>query len=173
MTDPNPTLNQSQCIEVSVNSNCNESAESFQAQLQYTEGLCVSEVVFTPTQSTSSYPLSKDYKTCVPFNHTGTICYSALVYRDGVLVGRTERQQLILLPCNTSSLNFDGAIINMGEVMPGEEVAHNTKLELQCDTGYSLTSGSESLIFRCVNGTIQPRTDGTPCTRPPGIHVLK
>ena len=162
MTDPSPILTERQCIKVSINSFCNESADSFQVQLHYTEGTCAMQA---PTKSTDIDTLSENYIQCVSIKAVSTICYSAEVYHDGIEVGRTERQQLILLPCNTSSLNFEGVIVNMGEVMPGEEVNHSTILELQCDTGYNPASGSE-FLFRCVNGTIQPapRTNNTLCT---------
>ena len=176
MTDPSPTLNENPCIEVSINRECNESADSFQAQLQYRMGMCEggdSEAVQAPTQSINNCSLSEGYTTCIPIHETGAICYTAQVYHNGtsVVVGRTEPQQLLLLPCNTSSLGFEGATINMGEVTPGDEVAHNVMLKLQCDAGYNLARGS-NLTFRCVNETIQPepRTDTTFCTltRPPG-----
>ena len=159
MTDTSPVLTENPCIEVSINSNCNESADTFQVQLQYTEGMCGrNQTEFT--QSTDHYSLGEDYKQCVPLTEPGKFCYSAQVYHNGVVVGSTEPQQLILLLCNISSLNFKGVIIttSMRELIPGEEVAHNTILVLQCDVGYIPANGSEflNLTLQCVNGTVIP-----------------
>lgn len=154
MTDTSPTLTESQCIDVSINSFCNESGDSFEAQLHYTEGVCVSNgtEVFT-NRSTDKYKLGKDYVKCVPIKETGTICYSAQVYHDGVVVGRTEPQQLILLPCNTSSLNLEHQVVinsTIGLISLGDKVVHNTRLFFQCMMGCDLSGQSQT---RCVNGT--------------------
>ena len=149
MTDTIPTLTERQCIELSINRFCNESTDSFQAQLQYTEGLCA---VSNKTElfSTDNYTLEENYMTCIPINEAGVICFSAQVYHNSVVVGRTEPQQLTLLSCNLNSLHDLGVIIS--HVGQGAVVPHNTVVDLWC-YDFSLLEQT-----RCVNGTF-PQLD--------------
>ena len=178
--DTSSVLTEEQCIEVSINSFCNESIKSFQAQLQYMEGMCNRDDTTTKSNLlTTNYTLYENYSTCIPISVMSNTCYSALVYHNGVLVGKTIPQQLILLPCKTSGLNFDGVMVNssMGEILPGdlEEVIHDTKLELQCQEGYiPANDGLEfPSIICCLNGTFQPvpMTNGTLCFPSTGDHL--
>ena len=175
MTDPSPILTERQCIEVSINSFCNENEGSFQAQLLYTEGMCGKNATIA-TSTNNSDPLDKNYTFCVPINETGTICYSALVYHNSVVVGRTEPQQLILLPCNTSSLNLNHAkvVINstMGIVYQGDEVSHNTILFFRCVMGCDLSGPGQA---HCVNGTFESGsniTSSVQCTCRGGKYTV-
>ena len=170
MTDTIPTLTKSPCIEVSINSNCNESADSFQAQLQYTEKMCGIDQV-----ETDRYALNEDYRVCIPISAMGNVCYSALVFHNNVIVGIKEAQNLILLPCNISSLNsVPGVVINstMGEIAQGDEVPHNALFEFQCELGYSFVD-AENNQTRCVNGTFEPSEQilGTLCSSSKGVCV--
>ena len=156
------------CIEVSISSNCHERADSFRARLQYTQGICgQNETILI--QTINDTLAIGTYSTCIPISETETICYSAQVFSDGVEVGRTNAQQLTLLSCNTSSLNFKGVMLNssMGEITPGEEVAHNTVLKLQCDMGCNPATSNKILNIevRCFNGTLQhaPAANTTLC----------
>ena len=148
-TDPSPILTERQCIEVSINRFCNESANSFQAQIQYFEGSC--ERNSTVFVSTDNYTLNESYRQCVPINLTGTICYRAIVFYNIEVVGATKAQQLTLLPCSTNSLNFlqgSGVIISnlhMGQ----EEVHHNTVVKFGCNS-------NELNQTHCINGTFEP-----------------
>ena len=151
-TNASPTLTERQCIEVSINSFCNENADSFQVQLKYAEGMCGAfddiDAVSIPT---SNYPRTENYTTCINISAIGSICYSALVYHHGVVVGRTEPQQLILLPCDTSSLSEFNVHVAGSKTRVGKEVPHYTLLNLECK-GCSLCG---ILQTRCINGTME------------------
>ena len=148
-TDPSPILTERQCIEVSINSFCNESADSFQVQIQYFEGNCERNV--TIFILTDNYTLNESYSQCVPINMAGTVCYRARVFHNFEVVGVTKAQQLTLLPCDTNSLNVlrgSGVIIS-NLYMGQEEVHHNTVVKFGCNS-YELNQ------TRCINGTFQP-----------------
>ena len=94
------------------------------------------------------YILQENYMTCIPVNLASTICYSAQVYYNGVVVGRTEVQQLTLLSCALNSLYDLGVIIS--HVGQGAVVRHNTVVDLWC---YDFSQFNRA---RCVNGTFEP-----------------
>ena len=100
--------------------------------------------------STNNYTLEENYMACVPINEAGTTCYSAQVYYNGVVVDRTEIQQLTLLPCTLNSLHDLGVIISSAHVGQGAVVPHNTVVDLWC---YDFTQLNGA---RCVNGTFEP-----------------
>ena len=149
------TLTTEQCIEVSINQQCNESADSFQAQLQFADGACQNTSI--TTNRTENTILQNDYETCISVG-TDPICFSAVVSRNGVEVARTGSQELILLPCNTSTLspNYDTGVQLTNSsgihISPGVNVSHNTVLYLQCSTCTLM----ETNTTRCVNGTFEP-----------------
>ena len=150
MTDTSPTLTERQCIEVSINSYCNESADMFQAQIQYAEGTC--DRNGTEFTSTNNYTLYENYRQCVPIIKTGNICYSARVFHDGRIVGSTKVKQLTLLPCRMNTLQESGVIVStvQGRNGPREVVPHNTAVEIWC-YDFSILNRT-----RCANGTFVP-----------------
>ena len=151
MIDPSSAITPDQCIEVSINSHCDERSDTFQAQVQFIEGSCESDHELTNT--TSNYTL-EDYKTCVPVV-AGTICYSTVIFHNELELGRTERQELILLPCILKTSNSTRVNINstIGEIPRGiEMIPHNTKLYFFCDFNCTIDQSQS----RCANGTFQP-----------------
>ncbi len=156
MTDISSTLMIRQCIEVSINQQCNESADSFQAQLQFADGACGES---TLNKTTENYTLQHDYETCIPVG-TDPICFSAVMFHNnGMEVARTGSQELILLQCNTSyisSVYNNGVTVTnsttMEVVLQGTEVLHNTVLSFQCDLLCKLMGTNTT---RCVNGTFE------------------
>ena len=177
-TDTRAALNESQCIEVSINRFCNESADSFQAQLQYMERRNDTTSAESSILRRTFYALDENYTTCVPITETEkNVYYSAQVYHNGVVVGRTEPQQLILLPCNTSSLNLQDDIvvysIPVGAVNLGDEVVHNSVLFFVCRVGCDLSGPNQT---RCVNGTLEfelsaSLNSSVQCTCTPGKGI--
>ena len=153
MTDTSSTLTERQCIEVSINNNCNESADSFQAQLQYTEGMCGNNTALFI--STENYTLNEKYRQCVPIHATGTVCYKARVFHNSMVVGATKAEQLILLPCSTNSFIFlqDNGVLIMNVYSGQEEVPHNTVVKYWCDRNSFRSEPSQT---RCINGTFEP-----------------
>ena len=160
ISDSSLALTERQCIEVSINNLCiNESADSFQAQLQYTEGMCEdgeTESSLTLT-NTDIYPLDESYRQCIPVNMT-LACYSTRVFQNNEIIGTTEFQQLILLPCNITIINLrdaHGIVINSSthDITPNEKVPHNTLLQFHCTLGYDFNGINQT---RCINGTFEP-----------------
>ena len=153
MTDTSSTLTERQCIEVFINSFCNESADSFLAQLQYTEGMCGNNTA--PFISTENYTLNEKYRQCVPINVTGTVCYKARVFQNSMVVDATKAQQLQLLPCFTNSFIFlqDNGVLISNVYSGQEEVPHNTVVKYWCDRNGFLSELSQT---RCINGTFEP-----------------
>ncbi len=158
MANTSLTLTKSQCIEVSISQQCNESADSFQAVLQFVDGACTygeSRLNMTIGNYTM---LQNDYETCIPVE-TDPICFSAVVSRNGVEVARTESEELILLQCNTrtlSSVYNNGVTVTnstMGVVPQKTKVLHNTVLSFQCCTTVCQLVGTNTT--RCVNGTFE------------------
>ena len=158
VSDSRPALTERQCTEVSINRLClNASAESFQAQLQYTEGTCENgETESSLTLiNTDIYPLDESYRQCIPINITRA-CYSARVFHNNEVVGKTEFQQLTLLPCNiTTQRAGHGIVINSSthNITLYEEVPHNTLLQFHCNLGYDFSGINQT---RCINGTFEP-----------------
>ncbi len=155
MANTSATLTKSQCIEVSIDKQCNESADSFQARLQFADGACGEN---TLNKTIGNSTLQNDYETCIPVG-TDPICFSVVVSRNGVDVARTESQELILLQCNTSNISSvynNGVTVTnsttMGVVPQGMTVLHNTVLSFQCTPLCALMGTSTT---RCVNGTFE------------------
>ncbi len=155
MADVSPTLMIRQCLKVSINQQCNESADSFQAVIQFADGACQNN---GSIKTTEKYTLQNDYETCIRVG-TDPICFSAVMSRNGVEVARTVSQELILLQCNTSSLspnyNTGVQLTNSSgiHISPGVNVLHNTVLYLQCSSTCMLMGTNTT---RCVNGTFEP-----------------
>ncbi len=152
MIDPSSAITPDQCIEVSINSHCDERSDTFQAQVQFIEGSCESDPELINT--TSNYTLQEDYKTCVPVV-AGTICYSIMIFHNELELGRTERQELILLPCILKTSNSTRVNINstIGEIPRGiKTIPYNTQLYFFCDFNCTIDQ-NQSL---CANGTFQP-----------------
>ncbi len=97
MTDTSPTR---QCIEVSINQQCNESANSLQAVIQFAECACEESRL---NKTIGNYTMLQTDETCISVGTDHSICFSAVVSRNGVQVASTGNQELILLPCNTSN----------------------------------------------------------------------
>ncbi len=161
------TLTTEQCIEVSINQQCNESADSFQARLLFADGACQNTSI--TINRTDNTILQNDYETCIPVG-TDPICFSAVVSRNGVEVARTVSQELILLQCNTSTLspNYDTGVqlTNSSgiDISSGVNVPHNSMLYLQCSTCTLMGTNTT----RCVNGTFEPLVNqSTYCNCPP------
>ncbi len=156
MADISSTLTTEQCITVSINQRCNESANSFQALLQFADGTCENNGT-VKTQATENSTLRNDYEACIPVG-IDPICFSAVVSRNDVEVARIVRQELILLQCNTSTLspnyNTGVQLINSSSmnISSGVNVPHNSMLYLQC----SMCTLMETNTTRCVNGTFEP-----------------
>ncbi len=154
ITDISSTLTTEQCIEVSINQHCNESADSFQARLRFADGACENNGTI---RTTENYTLQNDYETCIRVE-TDPICFSAFVFRNGVEVARTVSQQLILLQCNTSTLspNYDTGVqltnSSSMDISLGVNVPHNTVVYLQCTPPCTLMGTNTT---RCVNGTFE------------------
>ncbi len=155
MIDPSSAVTPDQCIEVSINSHCDERSDTFQAQVQFIEGSCESDPELTNT--TNNYTL-EDYKTCVPVV-AGTICYSTVIFQNNVEVDRRKRQELVLMPCMLETSNSTRLKINstIGNIPPGiEMVPHNARLYFFCgDPNCTLISNGPNQT-RCANGTFQP-----------------
>ncbi len=152
------TLTTEQCIEVSINQQCNESADSFQARLQFADGACQNTSI--TTNRTENTILQNDYETCISVG-TDPICFSAVVSRNGVEVARTGSQELILLQCNTSTLspNYNTGVqltnsssMPMMDISSRVNVPHNSMLYFQCSTCTLMGTNTT----RCVNGTFDP-----------------
>ncbi len=156
MADTSLTLTKNQCIEVSINQLCNESADSFQAQLQFADGACGESRL---NKTIGNYTmLQHDYKTCIPVG-TDPICFFAVMFHNGVEVARTGSEELILLQCSTSNISSvynNGVTVTnsttMEVVLQGTEVLHNTVLSFQCDLLCKLMGTNTT---RCVNGTFE------------------
>ncbi len=156
MTDISSTLTTKQCVAISINQQCNESADSFQARLQFADGACQNtSITMNRTENTI---LQNDYETCIPVG-IDPICFSAVVSRNGVEVARTVSQELILLQCNTSTLspNYNTGVqlltnSSSMDISPGVNVPHNSMLYLQCSTCTLMGTNTT----RCVNGTFEP-----------------
>ena len=160
IADISSTLTIEQCIDVSINQQCNESPDSFQAQLQFADGACQNN---GSMKTTEKYMLQNDYETCIRVG-TDPICFSAVVSRNGVDVARTGSQELILLQCNTSALspNYNTGVrvqllTNSSgiDISPGVNVPHNSMLYLQC----SMCTLMGTNTTRCVNGTFDPQVN--------------
>ena len=153
MADISSTLTTEQCIDVSINQQCNESADSFQAVIQFADGAC------EKSRTTETYTLQHDYRTCIPVG-TDPICFSAVVFHNnGMEVARTGSQELILLQCNTSyisSVYNNGVTVTnsttMEVVLQGTKVLHNTVLSFQCALLCKLMGTNTT---RCVNGAFE------------------
>ncbi len=151
------TLTTEQCIEVSINQHCNESPDSFQARLLFADGACQNTSITINTTENTIF--QNDYKTCIPVG-IDPICFSAVVYRNGVEVARTMSRELILLQCNTSTLNLNDTGVEltnsssmpMMDISSGVNVPHNNMLYLQCSTCALMGTNTT----RCVNGTFDP-----------------
>ncbi len=152
MLDPSSAVTPDQCIAVSINSHCDERSDIFQAQVQFNMGSCASDSELTNT--TNNYTL-EDYKTCVPVV-AGRICYSTVIFHSELELGRTERHELVLLPCKLETSNSTRVNINstIGEIPPGIEkiVPHNTIIYLSCDSNCTLDQNQT----RCANESFQP-----------------
>lgn len=156
------------CIDVSINENCNENANLFQAQLKYAEGTCNPNTKFLTRNST--------------FHLAGIICIPVLNFTDPIfcffvnilntdtqtIVDGTQEQQLLLLQCNSSDLLFHSgndiqANSRNGEIEPKADVPHNTVVHLSCEEdNFRLEGVNET---RCVNGSFDPLiTNTTQCT---------
>ncbi len=166
MTDISSTLATKQCVAVSINQQCNESANSFLTGLQFSDGTCQNT---GSIKTTEKYTLQNDYETCIPVG-TDPICFSAVVSRNGVEVARTGSQELILLQCNTSTLspnyNTGVQLTNSSgmDISPGVNVPHNSMLYLQCSSTCTLIGTNTT---RCVNGTFDPQVNqSTYCNCP-------
>ena len=152
MLDTSSAVTPDQCIEVSINSHCDERSDIFQAQVQFNMGSCESDPELT--NSTNNYTLQDGYKTCVPVV-AGTICYSIVIFHNELELGRTERQELILLPCILKTSNSTRVNINStnGEIPRGiEMIPHNSTLYFSCDRNCTIDQSQS----RCANGTFQP-----------------
>ncbi len=148
MLDASFAVTLSRCIEVSINSNCEERSDTFQAQVQFIEGTCGSDSEIT---NTGNYTLQEDYTTCVPII-ANTNCYSIGIFHNELELGRTE---LVPMPCILNTSNSTRVNINstIGEIQPGTEVIpHNTILYLSCDIHCTLDQNQT----RCANGKFQP-----------------
>ena len=155
MTDISSTLMIRQCIEVSINQRCNESADSFQAVIQFADGACGES---TLNKTTENLTLQHDYETCIPVG-TDPICFSAVMFHNNVEVARTGSEELILLQCNTSNISSvynNGVTVTnsttMEVVLQGTKVLHNTVLSFQCALLCKLIGTNTT---RCVNGTFE------------------
>ena len=110
------------------------------------------------------YGLDESYTTCIPVvERERKVYYSAQVYYDGVEVGKTKTQELILSSCNTNSLNIQGEVaifsIPEGVVNLGDEVAHNSALRFTCMMSCDLIGQNQT---RCVNGTFESNLTSAP-----------
>ena len=156
MADTSLTLTKSQCIEVSINRLCNESADSFQAHLLGADGACGENRL---NKTIGNYTtLQNDYETCIRVG-TDPICFSAVMFHNSVEVARSGSEELILLQCNTSNISFvynNGVTVTnsttMEVVTRGMKVLHNTVLSFQCTTLCELMGTNTT---RCVNGTFE------------------
>ncbi len=155
MLDTSSAVTPRQCIDVSINSHCDERSDTFKAQVQFIEGTCESDGELT--NSTSNYTLQEDYKTCIPVV-ADTICYSTVIFHNELELNRTERQELVLLPCiletsNSTTLKISSTI---GNIPPGiERIRHNTMLYFSCNDSNCTLINSQNET-RCANGTFQP-----------------
>ena len=162
MADTSLTLTEKQCIEVSINPQCDESADSFQAQLQITDGMCGNDSdIANTTSNHTRYTLRDDYGVCIPVG-VDSICYSPIVFYNGLEVGKIKKEELVLIPCNTTNLDLSNSTGIHVQVSSGVDVPHNTRLYLQCDLLLSPISGGEDKT-RCVNGTFIPSVDSSYC----------
>ena len=152
--DPSHVLTKQQCVQVSINSFCTERAASFQVQLRFSRGFCGDNYAET---TTNNYTLQANYKTCIRTENYSN-CFSAVVFNDGVEISASDQQQLILLECNTSSINASGVWLNstMGRVSQGGLVPHNTQLDIHCDDDCMLVGDNNT---NCANGTFEPAGD--------------
>ncbi len=176
MVDTSPTLQERMCIDISINNQCNGSANLFHAQLQYAEGYCNNDTVFLETNKTFN-PL---YEICIPVldPENELICFAIIILNANTQakVGQTQKQQLVLLQCNSSDL-FQGSSelvrVNSsdGEIEPGTSVPHNTVVQLSCSSGDFVGDVNKT---RCVNGTFDPVvTNAIQCLPSGKTNVLK
>ena len=172
MIDPSSAVTPSQCIDVSINNHWDERSDTFQAQVQFIEGSCESDSELTNT--TSNYTL-EDYKTCVPVV-AGTICYSIMIFHNNVELGKTDRKELVLMPCMLEPSSSTRLKINStnGDIPLGIEVtvSHNTQLYFFCcDPNCTLISNGHNQT-RCANGTFKPDITQDGCHCPGGKFEL-
>ncbi|XP_064385616.1 uncharacterized protein LOC135334390 isoform X2 [Halichondria panicea] len=144
-----------QCVQISISSFCKKSAASFQVQLRFSRGFCKDNAAETTKQN---YTLQENYMTSIPTENFSN-CFSVVVFNDGMEIGASDQQQLILSECNTSSINASGVWFNstMGRVSLGDSVLHNTQLDIHCNPDCRMPVGDNNTL--CVNGTFEPAGD--------------
>ncbi len=144
-----------QCVQISISSFCKKSAASFQVQLRFSRGFCKDNAAETTKQN---YTLQENYMTSIPTENFSN-CFSVVVFNDGMEIGASDQQQLILSECNTSSINASGVWFNstMGRVSLGDSVLHNTQLDIHCNPDCRMLVGDNNTL--CVNGTFEPAGD--------------
>ncbi len=95
-----------------------------------------------------------------------------MIFHNELELGRTERQELVLMPCILKISNSTRLKINStnGDIPLGIEVtvSHNTQLYFFCgDPNCTLISNGHNET-RCANGTFQPAVTQDGCRCPGG-----
>ncbi len=106
------------------------------------------------------------YEVCISVpDEFEQICFSVIINNTDIdfVVGRSPKQQLVLLQCNSSDLFHSGSEVwansSNGEIKPGTNVPHNTIVQLSCNNiNFQLDGVNET---RCVNGTFNPVVTNT------------